>query len=72
MNRDRSNWVINLHLVEEVHRVHDDDAANAADESGWEWIDGATWSGNCNESCESAVANHRNVRLAGLKPDRDR
>ena len=68
VDRDRTDRVVDLHLVEEIHRVDNDDASDASNEGGWEWVNRSTRSGDRNESREGTVANHGDVRLAGLEP----
>jgi hypothetical protein len=69
VDADRADRVIDLDLVEEQHREHHEHATDAPDHDRPDRGDGADRSRDGDEAGEDAVADHREVRLAGDQPD---
>ena len=69
--RDRTDRIVDPDLVEEQHGEHDEHAADGTDDSRHRVVERTAPGRDRNEAGEDTVADERDVRLAGLRPDHD-
>jgi hypothetical protein len=63
VNRDGADNIVDLHLVEQRNRDHDDHATNGTDQCGGAQTRGQRLSGDRHQTGQRAVENHRQIDL---------